>query len=511
MSGHYLNNFRGFKKTSEDKHSATLEHSDGHKIVIAKSALSGQMQQSLSAIPIHKKGKDKVQKFEDGGEVAPESLRPDSPSPAPDPANEMLSFNPNAPAPEGMTDTSPQSLINQIKDPGYAMKSAGMVGPAASEEVPVARAPVSNYSLGPSKPGGEFMFPQMNADDMLAGNAMQQRGVMNEAAAQGKLAQAQQPLYKTEAEFQENLMKNVQANTMKNDAEIRGIIDDYKNGHIDPNHYINSMGAGSKTATAIGLLLGGMGGGLTHQENPALKLLQQNIENDVNAQKFDSERKQNVYTALQKQFGNNIDASKMLGALSAQHTATRIQEEAAKIGTPLAVARAQQIVGPLMQQAQQMKLEVGMRQAALGQIKAGVPTPAVIPFLVPQHAQKQATDAYSSIDETNKIQGNLQGAFNDIHGKFMNGVLSPNDVESAKTAFAGPISKASAGRFTEYDAKVQMNAFLPKPTDSKQTVINKQKRMGQFFDEMRAPHATYLRQYGIPTPQPAPVFKKKEQ
>lgn len=60
-----------FKKHSEDMHTATLQHPAGHKITIAKSALTPKMREQLSQLKPHIDSKPK--KMDDGGDVSDQS------------------------------------------------------------------------------------------------------------------------------------------------------------------------------------------------------------------------------------------------------------------------------------------------------------------------------------------------------------------------------------------------------------------------------------------------------
>lgn len=53
---------------------------------------------------------------------------------------------------------------------------------------------------------------------------------------------------------------------------------------IDPQRYINNLGVGQKTLTAIGIALSGLGAGLTGQPNMAMQAVQANIDRDIQAQ-----------------------------------------------------------------------------------------------------------------------------------------------------------------------------------------------------------------------------------
>ena len=87
---------------------------------------------------------------------------------------------------------------------------------------------------------------------------------------------------------------------------------DFQNGHIDPNHYMANRSTGQKIAQAIGLFLSGIGSGMLHQENPMIKVLQSQIDNDIQSQKDDLAAKQNrsktLLSANLQQFGNLKDA-----------------------------------------------------------------------------------------------------------------------------------------------------------------------------------------------------------
>jgi hypothetical protein len=59
----------------------------------------------------------------------------------------------------------------------------------------------------------------------------------------------------------------------------------YQNASIDPENYVKNLGVSGKVATGIGLVLSGMGSGLTGQPNMAMQVLQNNINRDIDAQK----------------------------------------------------------------------------------------------------------------------------------------------------------------------------------------------------------------------------------
>lgn len=54
---------------------------------------------------------------------------------------------------------------------------------------------------------------------------------------------------------------------------------------IDPEQYLSNMGIGSKILTGLGLVLSGIGSGLTGQPNMAISMLQNNLDRNIGAQK----------------------------------------------------------------------------------------------------------------------------------------------------------------------------------------------------------------------------------
>lgn len=67
---------------------------------------------------------------------------------------------------------------------------------------------------------------------------------------------------------------------------------------------MGSMGTVGRISTALGLILGGMGSGLTGGKNLAFEALQNAIDRDVDAQKLQLDKKNNLLTAYYKIYGD---------------------------------------------------------------------------------------------------------------------------------------------------------------------------------------------------------------
>jgi len=128
--------------------------------------------------------------------------------------------------------------------------------------------------------------------------------------------------------------------------ERDNLLKDANNGHIDPNHFHDSMSTGQKIRTAIGMLLGGMGSGITHTENPVMKWMNQQVDRDIEAQKS---KVNSIYQHYNNQLGDANAAEHFTRATLLQKNADQINKIAANYANPQAQANAalyaQQIKG----------------------------------------------------------------------------------------------------------------------------------------------------------------------
>ena len=111
------------------------------------------------------------------------------------------------------------------------------------------------------------------------------------------LLQAQQNKYLTELADVNNEMSNLRADILQN--------------KIDPQRFLTNMSTGNKIGTAIGLILGGIGAGLTGGENVVLKQLNNYIEQDLYAQKANLGKQENLLSGLTQKYGNVNQAMQM--------------------------------------------------------------------------------------------------------------------------------------------------------------------------------------------------------
>jgi len=207
--------------------------------------------------------------------------------------------------------------------------------------------------------------PQVSAIDPIAlersGFAMEKAGAKGEAdaiGAQGKEeAQALDSAQTSMAIEQANYQKKLGEYQTQRD----GLEKDIRDGKLDPNRYMDSLSTGSRMLAGISIILGGLGGGLTGKGgNTGLDVINRAIDRDIDAQKTNSDKTQNLYRM-------NLEKTRDLNAATMQTQTqmlsiakVRIEQAAAKYKDPMAQSRAQQMLGGITEK--QSALETQLAQ-----------------------------------------------------------------------------------------------------------------------------------------------------
>lgn len=392
-----------FKKVASDEHSSTLAHSDGHQMRIMHKALSPEMKKQLHALPLYSGGEvnpkleqskkqlnnnsqeASIQHYADG---TPDGGAQDAPQ-APVVINVGQPGTQNAPQiPDSMVNPNPgsqavaqnppiQQAQPQIPDQYGVDKEevAKMQEAQAASQAPAMA--VSQQAASQASPDSLNPQSQQNPDPYGTEaqlNALQQgigekkAGIVGESMALGQEGGEQASALGQNVQKQQQNIKNYRDHYGELDNERQSFQQDLNNQHIDPKHYLNSLGTGGKISTAIGLILGGIGGGLTHQENPALKFLNQQIERDIDSQKAELGKKENLLSANMRQFGNIRDASDMTRVMQNDIVSNQLKQAAAKAQTPLAASNALKAAGDLDMQTAPILSQIALRKTLMGSI-----------------------------------------------------------------------------------------------------------------------------------------------
>jgi hypothetical protein len=155
-----------------------------------------------------------------------------------------------------------------------------------------------------------------------------------------------------------------------------------KAAKIDPNNFWNTRSTGQKIAAAIGIALGGIGGGMSgHGGNTAMDVINKAIDRDIDAQKFNADQKGRnfsnqvgLYNVMRQKFGDERQAEAATRMSYLQSAEMQIRETAAKFQSPELQARAMQAVGQLQQKQAEIAhgvLAQGYQTAAMRQLMGG--------------------------------------------------------------------------------------------------------------------------------------------
>lgn len=305
---------RKLKKVSSDDKMTIFKHEMGHEIKIAHRGLSPKMMEELKGIPMH----GKAQKMAAGG-YPQKMAEGDEPNPQPN-----LSPDDNSPKPQ-----APVNIYvgGQQGQPQQSAPVPAQSAPGASNAVPPTTMGANpNSSVDESIDPNSAEAPAPDSDQSLSGD---QSGAQPSAPSQVPPPPVSQP--PTAAHI---LMQPLSAGATVdhlNDetAKLQG---DYNNGVITPKTYSDLFaknsdgtprGALGKIGMLFGLMVGGAGSGLAHQQNALLGMMDKEIDRDLEAQKHTKTNQYNALTLAENHYKDEVakHLTQQQGALTAAQTA----------------------------------------------------------------------------------------------------------------------------------------------------------------------------------------------
>lgn len=531
-----------FQKVSSDGKTTQLKHKDGHTINIAHGALSPKMRKQLDELPnysdggtagLHENYSQDMKRQEAEESYTGKKTRPSESEQ--EYQQRRKQFGPSTPRltmPAGMADggtTSNEDVrkamlnSNEAEDPMALlqpqdqMNSYGLptMQPQSSQSNAQSEVssepPPSNMPLQTSKP---TMQQQQNPIAQSMGNqadvlqkslGQMEQGQKAEATAIGAQGKQEAQAARQQQASDQSLMDHYNAKSQEIDSERMAVYNDLKAGHIEPNHYLQSMSGFGQAMTAIGLALGGYGAGINGGPNTAMEFLNKQIDRDVEAQKAEMGKKNNLLSHLQQQFGNLRDATTMAKAIQRDLYSAKMEEAAAASKDPIAQSRAQQTIGEWHMKYEPEIQKMKMNQALLSGAKNGQVSPEILVQhspLVPEHQRPEMAKQLGKLRALEDLRSNMHDSFEQIGNKFMNGLLSPKDVNSAKQIYAGKLVQLSEGRYNFEAAMNMVDAAFQSPWETSATSGNKLKRIDNLIDSMAAEPKSMLSGVGIELPKP---------
>lgn len=501
-----------FKKTGSDKNTTTLQHKDGHKFVIAHESLSPKMRGQLAEMPSRAISNKKAapQMMAEGGEAMPQPTADDvqnainSPPPQSSaPVTINIGTSAAGAATPAMTPSiqggqpygTPEGSVIGGPDPKsvpYGTQMAGAASPPptniipeaptaspeaseAPQATPPAQAP-QEPAKGPAPASEGIAAKPPGVNDPTGSNSYlanlskgvmeQKAGIQGAAQAEAATARNQAVLLQKQVDAQKAQQADYQLRYQQLDDERKNFMQDITNKHIDPNRYLGNQSTGQKIFSAIGLILGGIGGGLTHQENPAQKFINAQIDRDIAAQRADLDNKHTLLSANMKQFNTLRDATDMTRVQMAEITKNQLLMEAAKTGDQAAKARALQAAGQLDAQYAPVMGQIAMRQSLLSGVTNGSLQPSqYLRMVVPEGEKAGVAKEITEAQNAAQLRDNVLSAFdqiaqlNTVGNRLGSPLDSSRKIDALRGAALDKLTKDVSGRVTPETVKLIAGLF----------------------------------------------------
>lgn len=415
--------FSKFKKVHSDKRKTTLMHPSGHKIVIAREALNKENLDQLDRLP---KSYQYQPGMAEGGDVAPadsdifannsraigrrmmgkpkedasdfgedeftgddvealdrgESLQGPVVKDQEVGGRDIQSFAEggdaiaNSRRATGITKAEGAAIdAAPVPSDQVSAQNQGTVGSASplAEPVDDSYVPPQSTAGTPIAPYPAYKVPPGGANDpyavanktALQAIQKQQEGAQQTAVATGEAASQMGAANSMAADVLNRQATQFQASYDKLQKDRQALFADWQGGHIDPQHYVNSMSTGKKIMQGIGLVLGGMGSGMSHQPNLAFDYLNKQIDHDIDAQKSTLQNKNNLLNANLAATGDLFQAAGITKMQTLDINAMHLKQIAANTTDPIQRAQLLTTSGQLDEKASQIQAQIAQREALM--------------------------------------------------------------------------------------------------------------------------------------------------
>jgi hypothetical protein len=190
-------------------------------------------------------------------------------------------------------------------------------------------------------------------------------------AAKAKFAGEELNRQAIDRNHQEDLRQQALGEVTAEGDRLRKDILDSK---IDPHRLWNSKGGGEQAMSLVGILLSGIGSGLTKQPNLALEVINKAIERDINAQTADLGKKENALASLHQKYGNLQMAQQALRISQGEVYKMKLDAGLAQLGEGAEKAKgalmAAQAGTALAQMKDQFAQQLGMMRYQLSMVQS---------------------------------------------------------------------------------------------------------------------------------------------
>jgi len=342
-------------------------------------------------------------------------------------------------------------MLGVVSRPLPAPPTAPPAAPAAGVPSFYGQAGQNAPSEAPGAPGAPPLmppFPGIGMPNAVAnakaqGSAVEEEGKARAAAAAGRAAALEKQ--NAEAMEQADYQAKARADLLKTADDLMA---DIKANKIDPNRLWASKSSGEQASALIGIVLGGIGAGMTKGPNMALEVINRAIDRDINAQTANLDTQKGLLSALMQKYGNLTQAQEVARGILKDRFTRQLEEQAAASGGPVEQAHAKAlgaaIMAPVAMKLDEISAQRGMAawqfaaqqrlyDQALRGGGGGGGAPKVIPsdFQMPPPAMGDPAAVQKMVEASNqhKIPGPIPGT--------VTYARTPGDAEKAKGRLAG--------------------------------------------------------------------------
>lgn len=205
----------------------------------------------------------------------------------------------------------------------------------------------------------------------LPGMELAKKGLEGQFGSQANYARDQQAALGAYQKNMDDLAlqhKNTFERLDREQADYQKLLLD---GKVDPKRYFNDMGTGKRVKTAIALILGGIGAGLTRGPNLALQLIDKAVDNDIAAQKAELGKTETLLNLNMRKYGNAQAAEAATRLQYNTALQTQLQAAQAKATSGAAAAHLNLGLANLQQQAVQLRMSIAQKMGQMHSLGAG--------------------------------------------------------------------------------------------------------------------------------------------
>jgi len=242
-----------------------------------------------------------------------------------------------------------------------------------------------NLNASPAVPAVDPAMSEMNK-----AFALQQKGINDAAKAAEVRAAEEVAAYAAQEKALQESAADYKTRQAGFDAENEQLKNDYMNEKVDPRKFVNSLSTGNKVLAGIAMTLGGLGAGLAGGENQGLAMINKFINDDIDAQKKNLDKKGNLLSINLQRTRDLQTAEALTRSQQLAITAAQVEKAKSKASSPEARARADVMLGQIKMQQQQLNSQVAKTQMLNNVGKPGV---KVNPEALPEDQRKRLITA----------------------------------------------------------------------------------------------------------------------